>query len=129
MSRQILIDRLLVGRLVGEELNSNVPHVELPGVKPGLNLTATFNQPPDAPASWATDKLRVGDVLTLTATRSGRAEGEMQLSATLNGIQVVLPTLMVRCSFAMELWPYVAVCGHVTAVRLIACEQERVEMQ
>ena len=108
-------------RLVGEDLNSNVPTVSLPGVKPGLQLTASFNRPDneDGARAWSTDQLKMGDELTVIAQRSGRMPGEMQLSACLNGVPVVLPTLMVRCSFAMELYPYVAVSGHVTAVRLV----------
>lgn len=110
-------------RLVGEELNSNVPAVELPGLKPGLSLDASFNQAPsagDRPTSrWSTCQLQQGDELRLSAQCSGR-DGDMFIAAALNGHPVVLPTLMVRCSFAMELWPYVAACGRVRAVRLVA---------
>ena len=108
-------------RLVGDDLDSNVPSVCMAGVKPGMKLTAQTNQPRGATAAprWTTEALQLGDELRLTAQRTGRLDGEMCLSATLNGAPVVLPTLMVRCSFAMELWPYVAVCGRVTAVRLL----------
>ena len=121
-------------RLVGEELHSNVPAVESPGLslvgsstagtfelKPGLSLDASFNQDAGRLAiqdRWSTGDLQEGDELRVSAQCSGR-DGEMFISATLNGHRVVRPTLMVRCSFAMELWPYVAVCGRVRAVRLV----------
>ena len=106
-------------RLVGEDLNSNVPAVAVPGLKPGLSLDASFNQHAgDDIHRWSTVNLQQSDELRVTAQCSG-CDGEMFISATLNTHRVVLPTLMVRCSFAMELWPYVAVCGRVRAVRLV----------
>ena len=91
-------------RLVGDELDSNIPSVCLPGVKPGLHLTASFNRPKvesvggdggRGAATWSTERLQRGDELTLAAQRVGSVDGEMRLSAWLNGEQVVLPTLMV----------------------------------
>ena len=117
-------------RLVGEELNSNVPGVESPGLSlVGSSTVGTFPSRLDASFNqdagrlaiqdrWSTGDLQEGDELRVSAQCSGR-DGEMFISATLNGHRVVLPTLMVRCSFAMELWPYVAVCGRVRAVRLV----------
>ena len=112
-------------RLVGDDLNSNVPTVCVPGLKPGLNLNASFNRPADGDGAgllWSTEQLSAGDELRVVAQSSIAVPGEMKLSATRNGEPVVLPTLMVRCSFAMELWPYVAVCGRVTALRLLVDE-------
>ena len=50
---------------------------------------------------------------------AAEVKGMMMLSASLNGENVMEPAQMFYCSYAMELWPYVAVCGRVTAVRLL----------
>lgn len=119
-------------RLVGDQLNANVPgycasapdapaHVERATAMERatcLRHSGSFRQQPGV-LPWATDELQLGDELRVIAQCGGGGPGEMCISATLNGRPVVLPTRMVRCSFAMELWPYVAVCGRVTAVRLV----------
>lgn len=64
---------------------------------------------------------RLGDEICL-AVEVCVASGEMQLTAMVNGVLKVAPTVLTSCSFAMELWPYVAVCGHVTEMRLVRCE-------
>ena len=67
-------------RLVGGEINSNVPLVRLPGHAPGLRLDASFNQPRETAAPWTTEMLELDDVLRLTAERSGDGAGQMELS-------------------------------------------------
>ena len=68
---------------------------------------------------WGTDQLNLGDELRITAAPEfvpGHADpeiGHMRISAELNGVPVALPMNMQHASFAMELWPYVAVCGRV----------------
>merc|ERR1712228_140243 len=117
---QSLWQSAVMWRLQSHDLNANIPMVQLPGVKPGLSLVSTFNQPHAEGADlWGTHCLGLGDELRVTAQHSASEPGEMQLSATCNGRVVVSPTIMVRCSFAMELWPYIAVCGRVSAVTLL----------
>ena len=108
-------------RLSGSSLNSNIPSVQLPGVRQGASLTCSFNQADTRNGqTWDTAQLNKGDVLSVTAQHSeGTTDGAMQITATLNGVVVVAPTLLVRCSFAMELYPYAAVCGKVCALRLV----------
>ena len=105
-------------RLVGEELNTNLPgDRELPVInRSRVTQEEDFNQAPGG--HFSIGDLRESDELRVTAQCSG-PDGHMFISATLNGHSVVLPSLMLRCSFAMELWPYVAVCGSVRAVRLL----------
>ena len=105
-------------RLIDENLNANL---NCPG---RVSNDRNSHQPPGA-TPWTTDQLQLGDELRIIAQCTGsdgshaHGQGGMSLSATLNGEPVVLPTPMLCCSFAMELWPYVAVCGRVTAVRLV----------
>ena len=102
-------------RLVGGELNANVPFAN------GRRMQG--EQRLKSPCGWTTDKLVVGDELRLTARVPGLGKpppAHLELTADLNGEQVVLPMYMDRSSFALELWPYVAVCGRVTALRLVA---------
>lgn len=78
----------------------------------------------DSPSEWSTEQLNVGDELRITARVAPAGvetthDDSLVLEAHLNGVQVVRPMLMRSSAFALELWPYVAVCGRVTAVRLM----------
>jgi hypothetical protein len=105
-------DTACMWRLVGKHCYANVPY----GARK-LHDEKRVRNPEGV--RWGTDELHVGDELVLTALPSYG----MRLAATLNGRDVVLPMPMPRCSFAMELFPYVAVCGRVTAVRLLVGER------
>ena len=103
-------------RLINDKLNANVICQDA-----NDTLNRNLSQPPGA-IPWTTSQLQLGDELRIIAqcgAATSLSDGGMSLSATLNGEPVMLPTPMLCCSFAMELWPYVAVCGRVTAVRLV----------
>jgi len=121
---QGLWETAVMWRLVDEHLSSNVP---LGKPTKRLKCSQLIGElEPGAPA-WSTDQLELGDDLRLTAEAfdaAGAVDGDegrpvMTISASLNGQEVVTPIEMPYCSLAMELWPYVAVCGRVTAVRLL----------
>ena len=98
-------------RLVGTDFYSNVPFAS------GRRMHAEDRL--ESPSGWSTDQLELGDELRITAhVPSERREHNndwLELTAYRNGVQVV----MQRSASALELWPYVAVCGRVTAVRLL----------
>lgn len=108
-------------RLIDDKLNANVICQDFE-----MSLKRNLSQPSGV-IPWTTSQLQLGDELRIIAQCTGsdgdhgpgQGQGQMSLSATLNGEPVMLPTPMLCCSFAMELWPYVAVCGRVTAVRLV----------
>ena len=110
-------------RLIDDKLNANVICQDFE-----MSLKRNLSQPSGV-IPWTTSQLQLGDELRIIAQCGVRpyttvwgpdlSAGGMSLSATLNGEPVMLPTPMLCCSFAMELWPYVAVCGRVTAVRLV----------
>ena len=129
-----LWDTAVMWRIVNNTFVNNVPlgksnNRDLQGSK----FTQLFYGP-SRYERWSTDQLTLGDELRVTASVTARVPpcscdnsyldedrdvNQMALSASLNGKAVVLPVEMAYCSFAMELWPYVAVCGRVTAVCLL----------
>lgn len=102
-------------RLVGTDFYSNVPYAN------GKSIHAENRL--ESPSGWSTDQLEVGDTLRITARvpreRPEHMNDTLELVAHRNGAQVVLPMTMTRSAFALELWPYVAVCGRVTSLQLV----------